>query len=145
MRLTRYNPFELDDFSAPLRLFNDSVNRVLSDSTSARPWTPNVDIKETENEIVLVADLPGVDEKAIDIKIEDGALTLKGERKFETEKKGEGYHRIERGYGSFARCFSVPDSVDPDKVKADYKSGVLTLTLPKKEIAKPRSIKVSVN
>jgi HSP20 family protein len=145
MTLTRYNPFELNEFATPLRLFNDSVNRIFSDSASTRPWTPNVDIKETENEIVLHADVPGVDEKDIDIKLEDGTLTLKGDRKFEQEKKGEGYHRIERGYGSFVRCFSVPDSVDPEHVKAAYKNGVLTVTLPKKEVAKPRSIKVAVN
>jgi HSP20 family protein len=118
---------------------------MFSDSAATRPWTPNVDIKETENEIVLHADVPGIDEKDIDIKLEDGTLTLKGERKFEQEKKGEGYHRIERGYGSFVRCFSVPDSVDSEHVKAAYKSGVLTVTLPKKEVAKPRSIKVAVN
>jgi HSP20 family protein len=145
MTLTRYNPFELNEFATPLRLFNDSVNRIFSDSAATRPWTPNVDIKETENEIVLHADVPGIDEKDIDIKLEDGTLTLKGERKFEQEKKGEGYHRIERGYGSFVRCFSVPDSVDPEHVKAAYKNGVLTVTLPKKEVAKPRSIKVAVN
>ena len=145
MTLTRYNPFETDEYAAPLRLFQDSVNRIFSDSSAARPWTPNVDIKETENEIVLAADVPGVSEKDLNIKIEDGTLTLSGERKFEEEKKGEGYHRIERGYGSFVRCFTVPDSVDADKVKANYTSGVLTVTLPKKEVAKPRSIKVAVN
>ena len=145
MTLTRYNPFDLNEFSAPLRVFNDSVSRMFSDTDSTRPWTPNVDIKETENEIVLHADVPGIDEKDIDIKLEDGTLTLKGERKFEQEKKGEGYHRIERGYGSFVRCFSVPDSVDPEHVKAAYKNGVLSVTLPKKEVAKPRSIKVAVN
>ena len=145
MTLTRYNAFDLDDFAPPMRLFHDSVNRIFSDASTSRPWTPSVDVKETENEIVLLADVPGVDEKNIGIKIEDGTLTLKGERSFEGEKKGEGYHRIERGYGSFVRCFSVPDSVDPEHVVAAYKNGVLSVTLPKKEIAKPRTIKVAVN
>ena len=145
MTLTRYNPFDLNDFDRPMRLFNDSLNSILAEPHDSRPWTPSVDIKETENEIVLHADVPGVEEKNISIKIEDGTLTLKGERKFEEEKKGEGYHRLERGYGSFVRCFSVPDSVDAGKVAAAYKNGVLTVTLPKKEIAKPRTIKVAVN
>ncbi len=144
--LTRYNPFrELDEMITPLRLFQDSVNRIFSEGAATRPWTPSVDIKETENEITLIADVPGVDQKDLEIKIEDGTLTLKGERKFEEEKKGEGYHRIERGYGSFVRCFSIPDSVDPEKVKASYKNGVLTVHLPKKEVAKPRTVKVSVD
>jgi HSP20 family protein len=145
MTLTRYNPFTNDDFSTPLRLFNDSVNRIFSDAATTRPWTPSVDIKESADEIVLRADLPGVDEKDIDIKVEDGTLTLKGERKFEHEKEGEGYHRIERSYGSFVRCFALPESVSPEKVQANYKHGVLTVTLPKKEVAKPRSIKVAVS
>ncbi len=146
MTLTRYNPFqELDELAAPLRLFSDSVNRWFSEGQAGRPWSPNVDIKETADEIVLQADVPGVDANDIDIKLEDGTLTLKGERKFQEEKKGEGYHRIERGYGSFVRCFSVPDSVDPEKVQAAHKNGVLTVTLPKKELAKPRSVKISVN
>jgi HSP20 family protein len=145
MTLTRYNPFNLDDFAPPMRLFHDSVNRIFSEASNNRPWTPSVDVKETENEIVLLADIPGVDQKNIDIKIEDGTLTLKGERRFEEEKKGEGYHRLERGYGSFVRCFSIPDSVDPEHVNASYNNGVLTVSLPKKEIAKPRNIKVAVN
>ncbi len=144
MTLTRYNPFAFDHFDAPLRLFNDSANRLLSAETS-RPWTPGVDIKETENDIVLHADVPGVEEKDLDIKVEDGTLTLKGERKFEQAKKDEGYHRIERSFGSFVRCFSLPESVDPEKAEAQYKNGVLTVTLPKKEVAKPRNIKVSIN
>lgn len=146
MTLTRYNPFqELDELAVPLRLFSDSVNRWFSEGRAGRPWSPNVDIKETADEIVLHADVPGVDAKDIDIKLEDGTLTLKGERKFQEEKNGEGYHRIERGYGSFVRCFSVPDSVDPEKVRAAHNNGVLTITLPKKELAKPRSVKISVN
>ena len=83
--------------------------------------------------------------KDIQVEIENGTLTLKGERKFDEEEKAQGYHRIERSYGTFARYFSLPDSVDPEKVKAEYKNGVLTVSLTKKEIAKPRSIKVEVH
>ncbi len=145
MTLTKYDPFALTDFPSPLSLFNDSINRLFSEPETARPWTPNVDIMETENDIVVKADVPGMNEKDIDVNIEDRTLTLKGERKFEDEKKDKGYHRIERGYGSFVRCFSMPESVDPEKVTADYSNGVLTVTLPKKEIAKPKSVKISVH
>ena len=146
MTLTRYNPFrDFESFPAGLRLFNDSLDRLFSQPTGVPSWTPSVDILENENEIVLKADVPGVEEKDIDIKIEDGALTLKGARKLDKEEKDEGYHRVERGYGSFVRSFSLPDSVDPEQVAASYTAGVLTVTLPKKEIAKPRTVKVSVN
>jgi HSP20 family protein len=112
---------------------------------ATRPWSPSVDVLETENELVLKADLPDVNLKDIDIQIEQGTLSIKGERKFEkVEGKGTGYHRIERSYGEFQRYFSLPDTVDPDHVKADYKNGTLTVTLPKKEVAKPRTIRVGV-
>jgi HSP20 family protein len=143
---TRFDPFQdFADFPSGLRLFQDTVSRMLNEPRSQRPWTPAVDIFETENELVLKADLPEVDMKDIDIQLENGTLTLKGERKFEKEEKSQGYHRIERSYGSFARYFSLPDTVDSEKVQADYKGGVLTVTLPKKEVAKPKSVKVQVH
>ena len=142
--LLKYNPFETDDLPTGLRLFQDSVSRILSDA-NVRPWTPGVDIVENENELVLKADVPGIELKDIDIRMENGTLTIKGERKFEKEEKAASYHRVERSYGTFARTFALPDSVDAEKVGAAYKDGVLTVTLPKKEVAKPRSIKVSVN
>lgn len=144
MPLVKYNPFETDDLPAGLRLFSDTVNRLLSDA-QVRPWTPAVDIFETENELVLKADVPDVDMKDIDIRMENGTLALKGERKFENEQGSKGFHRVERSYGTFARYFTLPDTVETDKVKADYKNGVLTITLPKKEVAKPRQIKIEVN
>jgi HSP20 family protein len=104
-----------------------------------------VDILETENALILKADLPDVDMKDITVEIENGTLTLKGERKFEKDDQTQGYHRIERSYGSFVRYFSLPDTVEADKVHADYKNGVLSVSLPKKELAKPRSIKVEVH
>ena len=145
MTLTKYDPsHDLLDFSSGFRTFQDAVNRMLSEPRSGRPWTPAVDILETDNELVVKADLPAVDMRDIHVEMENGTLTLRGERKFEKEEKETGYHRIERSYGSFARYFTVPDTVDAEKVKADYRKGVLSVTLPKKELAKPRSIRVDV-
>lgn len=143
MPIMRFNP-ETEDFPAGLRLFQDSLSRLFSEPAS-RPWSPPVDIYETENELVLKADLPEIDPKNVGIQLENGTLTLKGERKFEEQNNKRGFHRIERSYGSFVRAFSLPESVDSDKVKADYKNGVLTVTLPKKEVAKPKTINVEVN
>jgi HSP20 family protein len=141
----RYKPFANDLF-APFRAFEEAVSQMNENPVSASPWTPAVDILENEHAVVLKADLPDVNEKDIEVKLENGTLTLKGQRKFEREsaEKG-GYHRIERAYGSFLRYFTVPDTLDAEKVKADYRNGVLTVTLPKKEIAKPRTIPVAIN
>src|SRR5579884_3058698 len=143
MPVIKHNPFDIDDLPTGLRVFSDTVNRLLSD-TQVRPWTPAVDIYETENELVLKADLPDVKMEDIDIRIENGTLALKGERKFENETNAKGYHRVERSYGSFARYFTLPETVEAEKVRAEYKNGVLTVTLPKKEVAKPRQVKVQV-
>jgi len=121
------------------------LSRLLSEP-AARPWSPAVDILETENELILKADIPDVDPNNVGIQLENGTLTLKGERKFEQHQNAKGgFHRIERSYGAFVRAFSLPDTVDGEKVKADYKNGVLTITLPKKEVAKPKTINISVN
>jgi len=146
MPIVKYAPFpDTEDFPAGVRLFQDTINRLLSDQSTTRPWAPSVDIFETENELVLKADVPGVELKNIDIQIENGTLTLKGERKFERDENSKGFHRLERSYGSFVRYFTVPDTVDTENVKAEFSNGVLTVTLPKKEIAKPKSIKVQVS
>jgi HSP20 family protein len=146
MTIAKYDPFTGVDFPTGVRLFQDAVNRLFSEPVATRPWAPAVDVLETENELVLKADLPDVPLKDIDIQIERGTLSIKGERKFErVEGKGTGYHRIERSYGEFQRFFSLPDTVDSEKVKADYRSGVLTVTLPKKEVAKPKTIKIGVD
>lgn len=138
MTNTRYNPF----FAIPS--LEVVINQLRSEPAATR-WTPAIDIRETENSLVVKADLPEVDEKAIDIQIENGTLTLKGERKFDQDETGKGgYHRIERSYGTFSRSFALPDTVDTDKVAAEFKNGVLTITLPKKEVAKPKTIKVVV-
>src|SRR4030081_1072622 len=138
MSLSNYDP--LAHFPAPFRTFEDAVTRLLSEPRGTRPWSPSVDIYETENELVLKADLPEVKLEDIEVRVENQTLTLKGERKFEKDDSGKGPHRIERSYGAFERVFTVPTTVDPEKVAADYKNGVLTVRLPKKEAAKPRQV-----
>jgi HSP20 family protein len=142
VELARLNAFS--DFPAGLQLFQDAVSRILSDENQVRPWSPAVDILETESELIFKVDAAGVNLKDIDIQLENGTLTLKGERRFEKDDKVKGYHRIERSYGAFARSFTLPDSVNAETVHADYAQGVLTVTLPKQERAKPRAIKVNV-
>jgi HSP20 family protein len=146
MPLIKYTPFhaEVEDFPVGVRLFQDSLSRLFSEPAS-RPWSPAVDIYENENELVLKADVPEVDPKNLGIQIENGTLTLKGERKFEEQNTGKGFHRVERSYGSFVRAFSLPETIDGEKVKADYKNGVLTVTIAKKEVAKPRTINVEIS
>jgi HSP20 family protein len=138
MSLSHYDPL------ANLRLFEDAFTRMITEPQSNRPWAPSVDIYETENELVLKADLPDVDLKDIDVRVENQTLTVAGERKFEKKNADKGYHRIERSYGSFVRSFAVPNSFDTEHVNAGYSNGVLSVSLPKKEAAKPRQIKVEV-
>ncbi len=134
---------QLDPFQG-LRIFEDSITRLMNEPRTGRPWSPAVDILETEDALVLKADLPDVDINDIDVRVENNTLSLRGHRKFEKEEASKGWHRIERSYGDFTRSFSVPSSVDTEKVAADYKNGVLTISLPKKEAAKPRQVKVAV-
>lgn len=144
MSLIKYAPFaEFDSFPAGLRVFQDSVNRLFAEPGS-RPWVPPVDIQETDQALVVKADLPDMEMKDIDVRLENGTLTLRGHRGFEGQKTEGGWHRVERSYGTFERAFSLPDTVDAEGVKADYKNGVLTVVLPKKELAKPRQVKVEV-
>jgi HSP20 family protein len=127
-----------------LRLFEDAVTRLVSEPRAARPWSPPVDIFENENELVLKADIPDIKSEDLDIQVENQTLTVKGRRNFEQQSEKGGYHRIERSYGSFVRTFSVPSTVESEKVAANYSNGVLTVTLPKKEAAKPRQVKIGV-
>jgi HSP20 family protein len=136
MSLSHFDPL------ANLRLFEDAFSRMLSEPQTNRPWAPAVDVYETENELVLKADLPDVEAKDIDVRVENQTLTLAGQRKFEKQNTVNGYHRIERNYGNFTRSFAVPNTFDTDNINAAYKNGVLTVTLPKKEAAKPRQIKI---
>ncbi len=107
-------------------------------------WAPAVDIYETEHELVVKADLPDVNPQDLDIRVENNILTIRGERKFENKVKEENYLRVERAYGSFSRSFSLANSVNSEAIKADYQNGVLTLSIPKREEAKPKQIKVNV-
>jgi HSP20 family protein len=139
MSLTHFDPL------ASLRAFEDAFTRVLSEPQLNRPWAPSVDIFETENELVFKADVPEVDPKDVDVRVENQTLTIAGERRFEqAATPNKGFHRIERNYGKFVRSFAVPNTFDTDHIAAAYPNGVLNVSLPKKEAAKPRQIKIEV-
>jgi HSP20 family protein len=145
MAIVRWDPFRdlLSMQERMNRLFDESFSRRREDEPMGMTtWSPAVDIYETENTIVVKAELPGLTKEEIDVQIHDGILTLKGERKFEKEVKEENYHRIERAYGGFQRSFSLPTSIEEDKIKAAFKDGVLEVILPKAEAVKPKQIKV---
>ena len=125
------------------RMFNDAVERT-GEESNLTTWAPAVDIFETEHELVVKADLPEVDSKDLDIRVENNILTIRGERKFEKKVNEDNYLRIERAYGSFSRSFSLANTVNSEAIKADYQNGVLTLSIPKREEAKPKQIKVNV-
>src|SRR5579862_1003785 len=143
--ITRWDPFHnLSTLQEQVnRLFEGSLPRG-SDNSALTTWVPAVDIYETENELVLKADLPDVNEKDLDIRVENNMLTIRGERKFEQKVKEDNYLRIERTYGSFSRSFGLPNTVNNEGIKADYKNGVLTIELPKRAESKPRQVKVNV-
>jgi HSP20 family protein len=126
------------------RVFGDLAGRTAEES-NLTAWAPPVDIFETENELVVKADLPDVNPQDLDIRVENNILTIRGERKFETKVNEDNYLRIERAYGSFSRSFSLANSVKSEAIKADYHNGVLALSLPKREEAKPKQIKINVN
>jgi HSP20 family protein len=142
MTLVRWDPFQ------ELVSWSNRLNRTLSDPTTARTedafgaWAPPVDIFEKDNNLVIRAELPGVDKKDIDVRIENGVLTLHGERKRETTIDEENAYRMERIYGTFTRSFSLPTTVDPTKINALFKDGILELTVPKLETAKPKRIEI---
>jgi HSP20 family protein len=141
MALMRYTTNSIDPFQS----LQETMNRFFNEPASVRPWVPAVDIRETENELTLKADIPDMKFEDIDVRLENGILSLRGERKFDQQKQEGGWHRVERSYGHFERVFTLPDTIDPEKVTADYKNGVLTINLPKKEIAKPRQVKVQIS
>ena len=138
MSLTHFDPL------ANLRFFEDAFTRMLSEPRAGRPWSPAVDIFETENELVLKADVPEVELKDIDVRVENQTLTISGERKFEKQDTSKGYHRIERGYGQFTRSFTVPHTVDTEKVAGRLQQWRADRQLPKKAAAKPRQVKIEV-
>ncbi len=127
------------------RFFDDFGHRAEDDVMSRGDWMPAVDIFQTDaNEVVLKAELPGLKRDDIDVKVENNTLTIKGERRQDSEVTQEHFHRVERCYGVFSRSFSLPNTIDPGKVRADYRDGVLTVSLPLREESKPRQIQVAV-
>jgi HSP20 family protein len=126
------------------RLFQETAGSGETSLTNSGAFIPPVDVYENENGLRLKLEVPGIDEKDLDVRIENNVLTVRGERKFEKEEKEENFHRIERRYGSFVRSFSLPTTIDSEKVSADYKNGVLTLEMGKKAEAKPKQIKVTI-
>ena len=144
--LTRWDPFR--EFSTLQdrmnRLFRDSFTEGRDEALTTTGFAPAVDVYEDEHNVTLKIEVPGIEEKDIDVRIENNLLTVHGERKFEKEEKEENYRRIERQYGSFTRSFTLPNTVDTEKVNANYEKGVLNITLAKKAEAKPKQIKVNV-
>ena len=128
-----------------IRLFEDNAARDRSGHADLATWAPPVDIYETENELVIKADLPDLEEKDIDVRVENNSLTIRGERKFEKDVNEENYLRVERAYGPFTRSFSLPNTVSCESIRAEYRNGVLTLHMTKLEESKPKQIKISVS
>ena len=142
--ISRFGPFRTHPLQEQLnRLFNEAFERS-SEESSITTWAPAVDIYETEHGLVVKADLPDVKPEDLDIRVENNILTIRGERKFEKKVNETNYLRVERAYGSFSRSFSLANTVNSEAIKAEYKNGVLTLTIPKREEAKPKQIKVNV-
>ena len=148
MNLVKWDPFvELEDVSKHLnRIFNKFPVRTESsrELLAAADWAPDVDITETDTAYLVKGEIPGVNKEDVRVNIEDGMLIMSGERKQEKEEKGKKFHRIERSYGSFMRSFRLPDNVDETAVKAEFKDGMLNVTLPKSAQAKPKAVNVSV-
>ena len=127
------------------RLFEDNFSRDRSGHADMETWAPVVDIYETENELVVKADLPGLQDKDIDVRVENNTLTIRGERKFEKDVNEDNYLRVERVYGSFMRSFTLPNTVSSESIRAEYRNGVLILHMAKREESKPKQIKISVS
>lgn len=149
MNLTRWEPFrELEEMSARLnRFFNQPMARQLADNgeMSLADWTPAMDVQETDAEYVVKADLPAVKKEDVKVEIQDGMLSVSGERKQEKEEKNKRFHRIERAYGRFERRLSLPTEVDPKKIAAEFRDGVLQVHLPKAPSARPQTVEVKVS
>jgi HSP20 family protein len=145
MSLMRWDPYrEIASLQDRLnRAFGGYGARERDDEMQLSAWAPPVDIAEEKDRILITAELPGFKENEIEIQTENGMLTLRGERRFEKENEGKSYHRVERSYGQFVRSFSLPNNVDREKIQATFKDGLLQVELPKREDAKPRTIKIS--
>ena len=145
--MTRWDPFRgLTSLQDQVnRLFEDTVHQGRTSQADLATWAPAADIYETENELIAKLDLPGVQENAVDIHVENNTLTIRGERQFEKEVTEDSYLRIERAYGTFTRSFSLPNIVKVDSIRANLQSGVLTIRMPKREEAKPKQIRINVS
>jgi HSP20 family protein len=147
MTLVRWDPFrELEDMSERLnRVFaRPALRNSGKENMTVADWMPTVDISETDGEYLIKAELPEVRKEDVKVTVENGVLTLQGERRQEKEEKSKRFHRVERSYGSFVRSFTLPESIDESGVRAEYKDGVLNLHLPKSEKVKPKAIDVKV-
>jgi HSP20 family protein len=145
MTITRYDPFrDLRNLQEEVnRLFTGNVGRTFDDEGIARgAWSPSVDIYENKDQIVLEAELPGMNREDFDLTVENSVITLRGERRFEKKEDTDNYHRVERAYGSFTRSFTLPNTVSGEGASADYRNGVLRVTLPKREETKARRIEI---
>jgi HSP20 family protein len=143
--LNRWEPFQASSLHDQLnRMFTDLLDRSTSRESNLTTWAPAADIYETEHHLVVKVDLPDVNPKELDIRVENNLLTIRGERKFESKVSESNYLRVERSYGSFARSFALANTVNAEAIQADYHNGVLALTIPKREEAKPKQIKVNV-
>lgn len=147
MAITRWRPFR------DLVSIQDEMNRLFDDffgcpitrrEWTEEAWSPSVDVSETKDNVIINAEIPGMNKEDVKVSVQDNVLTLSGERRQEKEEKNANYHRIERSDGSFSRSFTLPTPVQPDKVKATYKDGILKITLPKTEEVKPKEIPISV-
>ena|SRR5215469_2097167 len=147
MNITRWEPFRnISTLQEQInRLFEDNVTRSRAGHAELASWAPAVDIYETENELVVMADLPDVEDKDIDVRVENNTLTIHGERKFSNQIHEDNYLRVERAYGTFTRSFSLPNTVNTEAIKAEHKNGVLTVHMPKREETKPKQIKINVS
>ena len=142
---TRWDPFRnISSLQEQVNRLFDSGIQSRNDNSALTTWAPAVDIYETENELVLKADLPAINEKDLDIRVENNTLTIRGERKFGSEVKEDNYLRVERTYGSFSRSFGLPNTVNTESIKAEYKNGVLTVEMPKRAESKPKQVKINV-
>jgi HSP20 family protein len=144
--VSRWDPFrELEEMSERLnRLMGRTMPSLGEEALVAAEWAPIVDIEETDKEYLIKAELPEVKKEDVKVNIKGGVLTLEGERKQEKEEKGKKFHRIERSYGKFMRCFTMPEDADEKKITADFKDGVLKVHVAKSEVAKPKAIEVKV-
>jgi len=141
MSLIRWDPFR--EFNTLPARFGGLFGKEWDAPMNATAWNPPVDIFETDNHLVIKAELPGMDAKNLEVKLENNVLTLRGDRKFEKETKEENYYRVEREYGTFFRSVMLPAAVDAEKVNAEYKDGILKIVLPKRAETKPKSIHVA--